>query len=132
MIVANVCIGLLGSLVFVLGFCVSMVRGKHKMIIGCPQDPESSLYKMIRVHANTAEYVPALMVMIYILSRNPVSTWLGWAFIIVTVCRFVYVIGMFASKSLEQQNPIRFISTLGTYVIGFVMAVEIIRQSVGV
>jgi len=131
MVVANVCIGLLGSLIFILGFSVSMSRGKHKMIIGCPQDPESNLYKMIRVHANTSEYVPALMVMMYALSRGPVALWLYWAFIVVTVCRFVYVIGMLSSKSLEQQNPLRFLGTLGTYIIGFVMAVEIIRQSLG-
>lgn len=61
------------------------------MIVGCPQDPESGLYKIITVHANSAEYVPALMIMIYILSRNPVPFWLKAAFIAVTVCGFVFV-----------------------------------------
>ena len=130
MLVANICIGLLGALIFVLGFSVSMVRGKHKRIIGCPEDPSSSLYKIIRAHANTAEYVPALMIMMYILSRDPVSNWLISLFVVVTASRYLYVLGMFMSKSLDKQNPLRFICTLNTYIIGFIMAIEIIRHAV--
>ena len=130
MLVANICIGLLGALIFVLGFSVSMVRGKYQRIIGCPEDPSNNLYKIIRAHANTAEYVPALMIMMYILSRGSVSNWLNSLFVVVTASRYLYILGMFRSRSLEYQNPIRFICTLNTYIIGFIMAVEIIKQAV--
>jgi len=50
MATAMLCTGLLGLLVFGLGFAVSMTRGKTETIIGTNSDPTDRLYKMVRAH----------------------------------------------------------------------------------
>jgi uncharacterized protein len=54
------CVGLLGLLLFGLGLCVSLERGKAKQLGGIPDDETTRLYRLIRAHGNAAEYVPMI------------------------------------------------------------------------
>lgn len=122
---AILCTALLGLLLFGLGLAVSLTRGSTNTVSGFNPDPTDRLYKMIRAHGNTAEFAPMVAVLILFLgSRSPSpSTWVLWTMWIVTLCRYLIVIGILASPTLAKPHPLRFIGALGTYVGGVVLCV---------
>lgn len=125
-----ICIGLLLLLLVSLGFLVSYGRWKFDTIIGYTPQPEDTLYKWVRAHANTAEYVPAIMVAIYILSHNASNpAWVWWCVALITVSRYVFAAGMVFPKSLAKPNPLRFVGAMGTYTCGIALAVAILLQA---
>ncbi len=120
---AILCTALLGLLLFGLGLAVSLTRGSTNVVSGFNSDPTDRLYKMIRAHGNTAEFVPMVAVLLLFLgSRNP-STWVLWTMWIVTLCRYLIVIGILTSPTLAKPHPLRFIGALGTYVGGVALCV---------
>ena len=120
--VAVTCTALLGLLLFGLGFAVSMARFKFKVLIGSPSDPTSFMYKLVRAHANTAEYVPFLAILfLYLGSHNPTDRTL-LVMELTTAARFIFVVGMLAFKSLNAPNPVRFVGAAGTYAGGISLA----------
>ncbi|MBI3247050.1 MAG: MAPEG family protein [Deltaproteobacteria bacterium] len=120
---AILCTVLLGLLLFGLGLAVSLTRGNTNTISGFNPDPTDWLYKMVRAHGNTAEFAPMVAVLLLFLgSRNP-STWVLWTMWIVTICRYLIVVGILASPTLAKAHPLRFIGALGTYVGGAVLCV---------
>lgn len=128
---AIVCTGLLGILLFTLGLYVSATRGRTKQIGTIPHDPADPLFKAIRAHGNTAEYAPMLAVlMLYVGAHSP-AAWILWVMIIATACRFVIVLGLLASPTLDKPNPLRFIGALGTYAGGIILSVIAVLAGVG-
>jgi len=124
--VALICTAVLGLLLFALGLAVSLMRGKHKVIIGHPDDPTHILHKVVRAHGNTAEYAPFLAVLfLYLGSHQPV-TWVVWMIFLATVARVAIVAGMLMCKTLARPHPIRFIGALGTYVAGIALTVALL------
>ncbi len=120
---AILCTALLGLLLFGLGLAVSLTRGSTNVVSGFNSDPTDRLYKMIRAHGNTAEFVPMVAVLLLFLgSRNP-STWVLWTMWIVTLCRYLIVIGILTSPTLAKPHPLRFIGAVGTYVGGVALCV---------
>jgi len=120
---AILCTALLGLLVFALGLGVSMTRGSTNTIAGFNPDPTDRLYKMIRAHGNTTEYAPMLAVlMLFLGSRNP-ATWVIWTMWIVTICRYLFAVGMIISPTLAKPHPLRFVGALGTYLGGITLCV---------
>jgi len=120
---AILCIALLGLLLFGLGLAVSLTRGSTNTVSGFNPDPTDRLYKMVRAHGNTAEYAPMVAVLLLFLgSRNP-STWVLWTMWIVTLCRYLIVVGILTSPTLAKPHPLRFIGALGTYIGGVVLCV---------
>ena len=120
------CTAALGGLLFLLGLAISILR--FRTGIGSGQAPEKNalLNKVIRAHANTAEFAPFLAVLfLYFGWRGPSAPALG-LIVAATVCRFLIVIGLVAWPSLSRPNPARFAGALGTYLCGaalcFVMA----------
>ncbi len=75
MVVAVSCICALGVLLFGLGILTSAARGSAKVLGGQPDDPADALFKRIRAHGNTAEYVPMLAVLMLYLGMNDASGW---------------------------------------------------------
>ena len=61
-------------------FCCSIQK---QAMYGYTTDPEDILYKAIRAHGNTTEYVPIIAVLIYILGTMPVSSWVLWCVIVI-------------------------------------------------
>ena len=125
------CIALLGFLVVVLGFRVSLVRANSETIYGGSEDPESQLYKVQRAHGNTIEYAPILSVMMLALAQAPQPGWVEWAMILATFFRYLFVVGLLAPSTMAKPNPIRFLGALGTYLAGFALVVALLMQAYG-
>ena len=126
MATAMLCTGLLGLLVFGLGFAVSMTRAKTETIIGTNSDPTDRLYKMVRAHGNATEYAPILAVlMVVVAMAGEPATWVVWMMIAVTAFRYVHAAGMIAFPTLDKPNPLRFIGSVGTYVGGLALCVAL-------
>lgn len=123
---ALICIGLLGLLVFVLGFAVSLARGKHQTVIGVPTDPTNGLHKIVRAHGNTIEYAPMLAVLFYLAAlRNP-ADWVVWMIWAATAGRFLIAAGLIIGPSLERPQPLRFVGALTTYIAGIALSVAVL------
>lgn len=127
-----ICIALLAFLVIGLGFAVSSSRAKTETIYGSSNDPEDTLYQMVRAHGNTIEYAPMLALLIYILSLGVLSTWVLWCMILVTASRYIFVAGIIFPKTLAKPNPMRFIGALGTYLAGFGLCVALLLKGLNI
>ncbi len=121
MTVAIVCTGLLGLLLFGLGFGVSLTRGRSEVIIGHPSDPTDPLHKIVRAHANTAEYAPLLAILMLVSAQLDPATWILWVMGVVTAARYLIAAGLMVG-SLETANPVRFLGALLTYGGGLILA----------
>jgi len=125
MSVAVLCSGLLGLLLFGLGFAVSITRARSQTLIDFESDPNNTLHKVVRAHGNTAEYAPMLVaLMLYLATTNP-GLWIVGTMIIVTLARYVIVAGLLTG-SLDKANPLRFLGALVTYVGGALLALAAI------
>lgn len=123
MTTAVVCTSLLGLLLFVMGFFVSMMRGRTETVGGVNQDPADPLYKAVRAHGNTAEFAPMLAVLILYLGTQGPAIWVLWVMGIVTACRYAIATGILMSPTLDKPHALRFIGALGTYVGGVALVV---------
>ena len=120
---AIICTASMGLLLFTLGLYVSSMRGRLQQVGTTPQNPADPLFKAIRAHGNTAEYVPMLAIlMLYLGTRSP-AAWILWTMVIVTACRFLLVLGILMSPTLDRPQAMRFIGALGTYLGGLVLSV---------
>lgn len=118
--IALVCTGVLGLLLFVLGFAISVERTRVGLLSGYAPEPDRLLTKLVRAHGNTAEYAPFLAVLfLYLGSRNP-PHWALWCMADATACRLLLVVSLLAWPTMSKPNPARAIGALGTY--GFGMA----------
>ncbi len=124
-----ICISLLAFLGMGLGFAVSITRSKTDTLIGSSTDPEDTLYKVIRAHGNTMEYVPLLALLIYILSQFSISAWVLWCMVLVTFSRFLLVAGIIIPQTLAKPSPMRFVGALGTYLAGFGLCIALLLQA---
>lgn len=121
--VALYCTAALGLLLFLLGLAVSIFRFRSGIGAGQSVEKNSMLNKLIRAHANTAEFAPFLAVLfLYFGWRGPSDVVLG-LIVAVTTCRFLLVIGLLAWPSLAKPNPVRFVGALGTYLLGAALCV---------
>ena len=106
--VALICTTILGLLLFGLGLAVSVQRFREKRGMGASDDPKNRLNKLVRAHANTAEFAPFLAVLFLFLgSRDPSPL----------------VLGLVATRSMARPNPLRFTGALGTYLTGAALSV---------
>jgi uncharacterized membrane protein YecN with MAPEG domain len=122
MIVAVLCVAVLGLMLFGLGNLVSKRRMDSKQISGTDADPAGALNKALRAHGNTAEYAPFLAVLfLYLGATNP-AVWVIWTIAATTVCRVLIVVGLLLPHSMDKPNPMRFIGGLGTYLGGFALS----------
>ncbi len=118
MTVAIVCTALLGLLVFGLGLLVSLTRGNTNQAIGHGSDPTDRLHKLVRAHANAAEYAPMMAVLILLVGAHEPSTWMIWTFAAATASRYLHAVGMLTCATLAAPNPFRFVGALGTDLTG--------------
>lgn len=125
--VAVICVALLGLLLFGLGLAVSLQRRRTSTWFGYQDDPSSPLYKLVRAHGNTAEYVPMLSILILLaVQRNPAS-WVLDVVMIVTALRYIQVAALVGGSTMNTgANRLRFIGSLGTYICGALLCVAIL------
>jgi uncharacterized membrane protein YecN with MAPEG domain len=107
--------GLLALLLFLLSFLVSMTRSRAQRGFGHEADATAWLSKVVRAQGNAAEYIPALIVLMWILELEGSPNWADWVFVATCVVRYCHAAGMLLSADLNKANPLRFIGSLGTY-----------------
>lgn len=129
MSVSLICVALLALLVVGLGFRVSLARKKSNTSFGCELEPTDPLYKAIRAHGNTVEYVPTLALLIYILGTLPVASWVLWTMCLATFFRYVLAAGILFPATMAKSNRLRFVGALGTYLTGFVLIFALLLQA---
>ena len=133
MTTAYICIGLLALPVFLLGFSISMLRGKdgpHTMI-GTPTDPTDRLHKLIRAHRNTAEYAPMLALLIYVAAVQGPASWVLWVTWIATAGRYLIAMGLIVGPSMESPHILRMIGAIATYLSGVALVVAVFMGASG-
>jgi len=124
---ALVCIGLLALLVFGLGLAISFTRGTTRKNFGYSDDPADRLHKLCRAHANAAEYVPILCILMFLLAApGEPARWVLVMMIIATVSRYLHAAGMIFPATLGRPNLLRVIGAGGTYVTGITLAVALL------
>ena len=126
--VAITCIGLLGVLVFALGFAVSLTRARTETAAGHAADPSDSLHKIVRAHGNTTEYAAILAVLMWLAASQNAATWVLWTIGAATASRYLLAAGILLSSSLEKPHPLRFVGALGTYLFGFGLCGALLRS----
>lgn len=126
--IAIICILSLGLLLFGLGVRVSMVRSKTQTFFGCPTDPRDSLCKAVTAHGSTAEWVPFIALIIFALSTRPQPVWVLSLMVATTIARFLVVVGMLFSPSLqtEKPQPLRVVGAFGTYIGGIGLSLALL------
>jgi uncharacterized membrane protein YecN with MAPEG domain len=127
MAIGITCTALLGLLLFGLGLYVSALRGRHKRLIGHGTSPDDPVYRAVRAHANSAEYVPFFAVLFLWFATRPTPTWIEVTIVVATAARFLIVAGLLWGKSLDKPNPARFIGAFFTYASGFALVVGLVR-----
>jgi hypothetical protein len=128
MVIAVLCVALLGFLVIGLGFVVSMTRGSTKTMYGYNVDPADRLYKAVRAHGNTTEYVPMIALLILTLGMLNPEQWILWCMGLVTLSRYIFVFGIVLPPSMAQPSKLRFIGSLGTYVFGIALCIGLLMK----
>ena len=125
-------VGLMGLLVFLLGFNVSRVRGsvmhqQHE----AEGDPKSPLRKAIRAHGNCIEYAPTLSLLILALGlRLPLmSSWIAAVMLAAVASRYIHAAGVLTAPSIHTGTPLKFIGALGTYITGSILAVLLVYKA---
>jgi len=125
--VALTCVIVLGLQLFGLGLSISIMRFREGTSFGCESDPANRLHKLVRAHANTAEYAPFLaLLFLYLGARSP-STAAVSLIVAATVCRCLLVIGLVAWPTMAKPNPFRFVGALGTYLAGVALCATLLR-----
>lgn len=101
--------GLLGLIFAVLSFRVVRVRTSAKILIGDGGD--QTLLSRIRAHANFAEYVPLLLILLALVEyiTGTTSALMGIGLLIV-VSRVAHAVGM----AQHRANVFRLIGAVGT------------------
>ena len=115
--------------VFCIGLECKPCKNAGGVGSGCPDDPKDPLHKAVRAHANTIEYAPALMLLIYIASQAQIASWVMWTMVVATACRVLIVIGIIGTRSLARPNPMRFTGALGTYITGLILAGVVLNMA---
>ena len=124
------CIALLGVLVIGLGFAVSMRRVAAKRAIGYDASPTDALHKAVRAHGNTVEYAPMLALLFYLLADGSGGKlWVVWVIALVTLSRFLVAYALLFGKDLSKPHPLRLLGSLGTWLGGLALCVEVALEA---
>lgn len=125
---ALACTAALGFLLFGLAAAVSMMRLRTGRLANRVDEPGDLLHKLVRAHANTAEYVPFIgLLMLYFGSRAPAPA-VVWTMVAITGFRFLLVAGLLFGRTMDRVHPVRFVGALGTYVCGFMLCAALLRS----
>lgn len=119
--------GLCGLIYIVLSIRVVQVRGALKISLG--DGGHDSLLTRIRSHANFAEYVPLLLVLLAVVELSiDSSPWLWVLGLTVVAARVSHAIGM----AIGNANPFRVAGMIGTWVPLVVLSVWALLRGLGV
>ena len=122
MSVAIVCTAILGVLLFGLGLCVSIARQRLGRVIGHDGSPIDPMHRLVRAHANTAEYAPFLAILFLWHGAHQPPLWIVATIVVATASRVLLVVGLLWISPLDKPNPVRFVGALLTYLCGIILA----------
>jgi uncharacterized membrane protein YecN with MAPEG domain len=125
---AIICTSILGLLLFGLGFWVSLARQRLGKIIGHHVSPIDPMHRLVRAHANTAEYAPFLAILFLWHGAHQPPPWIVATIVVTTASRLVIVVGLLWISPLDKPNPARFLGALLTYLCGLVLAVTMLAS----
>ncbi len=112
MMVTLVTAGCCGLLYFILSFRVVQLRLAHKINFG--DGGHDRLMSRIRAHANFAEYVPIVLILMGLIEmRTGVTEMLTSTGVLLFLLRIVHAIGM----GRASPNPFRVAGAAGTWII---------------
>lgn len=112
MMVTLVTAGCCGLLYFVLSLRVVMARQAHKVMIG--DGGNDALLSRIRAHANFAEYVPFVLVLMGLIElRTGTTELLTSTGVLLFLIRIAHALGM----ARPAPNAFRLVGAAGTWII---------------
>ena len=112
MMVTLVTAGCCGLLYFVLSLRVVLGRQAHKVMIG--DGGHDALLTRIRAHANFAEYVPLILILMALIEmRTGVTELLTSTGVLLFLIRIAHAVGM----ARPAPNPFRIAGAAGTWII---------------
>lgn len=117
---------LIAAPLFIIGFMVSIQRGKTNVMSGGNDDPTGMLNKTMRSHGNSAEWAGVLVAMILYLGTTDAGAWVGWVSLAVGIGRVLHAVGFLVCETLERPHPLKAIGALLTYVGGLALCVALI------
>lgn len=123
MTTAIICIALLGTLLFVLGWNVSRLRGSKQTVEQFPTAPDDPLFVAIRAHGNASEYIPTLAVLILVVGSRDPAVWMLVVAVIAVVSRYLHAIGILTTGDMNAEGVLRFAGAVGTILSGVALSV---------
>jgi uncharacterized membrane protein YecN with MAPEG domain len=124
MTTAIICIALLGTLLFVLGWNVSRIRGSRGDTGDqFPTAPDDALFVAIRAHGNASEYIPTLAVLILVVGSREPALWMLVVAVIAVVSRYLHAIGILTTGDMNAEGVLRFAGAVGTILSGVALSV---------
>ncbi len=123
------CSALLVLLYFLLAFNVSMNRVRARTGVGGGNDPSGPLNKSIRAHGNAAEYIPLFVLLFLYFGFAGAASWIRWVVVVVTVSRLLHPLSLYLSADLNKAQPLRFLSSVGTYTGGLTLGVVMLLRA---
>lgn len=111
---------------FVVGFMVSIQRGKTNVMSGGNDDPTGMLNKTMRSHGNQAEWAGVLVAMILYLGTIEVAGWVAYVALAVAIGRVLHGLGFLVCETLDKPHPLKAIGALITYIGGPILAVMMV------
>jgi uncharacterized membrane protein YecN with MAPEG domain len=123
------CSAVLVLLYFLLAFNVSMNRMRARTGVGAGSDPSGPLNKSIRAHGNAAEYVPLFVLLFLYFGYAGAASWIRWVVVAITLCRLLHPLSLYLSADLNRAQPLRFLSSAGTYAGGLTLGVALLLRA---
>ena len=126
MMIAVICVTIIGLMVFGLGLLVSLRRGKpggEMILFGIGNDPASPLAKASRAHVNVCEYGPLMAIMMLYLGSAYPRPWVFGIIVFAVVARIVQAIGFLTCESLVKLYSVKIAGALLNYLSGALLCV---------
>lgn len=127
MVLEVLCVGILGLMVFVLGFNVSLKRVSSKVMTGVSDDPASALNKAVRAHGNLVEFAPMLAVLMLLAGEFGQPGIVADILIVAaTLGRVLAATGFLVCETLDKPHPLKAVGAILTYLGGAGLAVQVV------
>lgn len=112
--------------VMFVGLALAVVRQRFKLRVGLGDGNQPELIKAIRIHGNFAEYVPFLLVLMFLLESQQAAAWqlhlLGG---LTLGGRLLHLLGLLASSGTSIARFFGMISTFIALIIAAVLLLMI-------
>ncbi len=113
------------ALMFV-GLALAVVRQRFKLRVGLGDGNQPELIKAIRIHGNFAEYVPFLLVLMFMLESQQASSWQLHLLGSLTLGgRLLHLLGLLSSSGTSIP---RFFGMIATFIALIVAAVLLLLK----